>query len=273
MKYSAFMFLPFMAIAASCGGGSAASPDTAEVSSVQSAPHVLPSNDEIIAKVYDVDFQVPGNFFVDERASTAQSYTVHHVMDDSGSYELCTDDFAVAEAWESADNSSRSVNGYYVGAYENDRYFEFIRELSYQDDIGNINDLTSPGFSRVFKCSNTERDGVDRSLLSGFAGVLNARPLTQNGVKEFAEYFWQFTFFPQRYKKVLESYADHASAGLSQTLLLGIASSQGTGRCDQVELIEWRFTADAESGEISSQFNLLRSFEAELVNGSPQLCQ
>ena len=39
---------------------------------------------------------MPDGFFVDERAGTAQSYTVHHGLDDSGSYELCADDFEAA---------------------------------------------------------------------------------------------------------------------------------------------------------------------------------
>lgn len=274
MRISAITLLPFLAIAASCGGsGSPATPEAPELSSEQGQIRALPSDDQIIAKVYDPNYSVPSGFFVDERAGTAQSYTVHHVMDESASYELCTDDLAVAEAWESADNDARSVNGYYVGVYENNRYFEFIRELSYDDDVGNIGDLTSPGFSRIFKCSNTYRDGVDRSLLSGYAGMLNTRPLTQNGVRDFAEYFWQFTFFTPRHKKVLESYADHSAGGLTQTLLLGFASGQGNGRCDLIEVIEWRFVADNASGEITSQFSPLRSFEAKLVSGSPQLCQ
>ncbi|MDH3747749.1 MAG: hypothetical protein OER97_06040 [Gammaproteobacteria bacterium] len=270
----AIMLLPFLAIATSCGGGgSPATPEATDAANEQSQVRALPSDDDIISKVYDPNYSVPNGFFVDERANTAQSYTVHHVMDDSSSYELCTDNYAVAEAWESADNDARSVSGYYVGAYENDRYYEFIRELSYDDDVGNIGDLTSPGFSRVFKCSNTYRDGVDRSLLSGYAGKLNTRPLTQNSVRDFAEYFWQFTFFTQRHKKVLDSYSDYSTDGPNQTLRLAFASAQGNGRCDLIEVIEWRFVADNVSGEITSQFSPLKSFEAELVDGSPQLCQ
>ena len=193
MRIPALLLLPYLAIAASCGGSSSSStavPENASSEATDAVAVALPSDDDIIAKLYDPHYSVPNDFFVDERAGTAQSYTVHHVMDASNSYELCTDDSTVAEAWEAADNASRSVSGYYVGAHETERYFEFIRELSYDDDVGNISDLTSPGFARVFKCSNTSRDGVDRSLLSGFAGTINARPLTAERVRDFAEYFW-----------------------------------------------------------------------------------
>ena len=273
MRFTALMLLPMLAAAASCGGGGAA--ETSKPAAITPEPATttaLPSREAIIAKLYDPDYSVPDGFFVDERSGTAESYTVHHVMDETVSYELCTDDFAVAESWEAADNASRSVNGYYVGAYENDRYFEFIRELSYDDDVGNINDLTSPGFARVFKCSNTVRDGVDRSLLTGYAGRLNARPLDNARVREFAEYFWQFTFFPQRHRKVLDSAPSAGSGALQHSLLLAFASSQGSGQCDLVEVVSWDFAADAVTGDISSEFRTLSTFEAELVSGSPRLC-
>lgn len=272
MRFTILILLPLLATAASCGGGSADTPKPAATAAESVATTVLPSRESIIAKLYDPNYSVPDGFFVDERSGTAESYTVHHVMDETVSYELCTDDFAVAESWEAADNEARSVNGYYVGSYENERYFEFIRELSYDDDVGNINELTSPGFARVFKCSNTVRDGVDRSLLTGYAGRLNVRPLNDDRLREFAEYFWQFTFFPQRYRKVLDSSPTPGGGGLHHTLLLAFASSQGTGKCDLVEVVSWDFSLDTDSGDIASEFRTLSTFEAEYVSGSPRLC-
>lgn len=271
MRTTAVLLIPLLCVVASCGGGAATESTKSTNTDVSSSsPPALPTDADIIGKIYDPNYSVPDGFFVDERASTSQSYTVHHVMDASVSYELCTDDFSVAEAWEATDNASRSVNGYYVGAYENDRYFEFIRELSYENDVGNIDDLTSPGFSRVFKCSNTNRDGVDRTLLDGYAGTLNARPMDNTTIRDFAEYLWQFMFFPERYKKVLDSYA--GTNAQEQILLLGFASNQGTGRCDLIEVFRWSFSADSDSGEVSTRFETVRSFEAELVAGSPRLC-
>lgn len=255
-----------------CSGGS--SPDPAVADKAPLPPVTgpsLPPDDEVVAKLYDPAYSVPAGFFVDERANTPGSYTVYHVKDASVSYELCTDDFATAERWEADDNAARHVSGYYVGHVENDRYFEFVRELSYEDDIGNIDDVTTPGFSRVFKCSYAVRDGVDRSLLTGFAGILNARPLDNAVLRDFAEYFWQFTFFDVRARKVLDSYPGGATDAPSRTLLLAFATVQGAGQCDLVEVVEWRFDANAD-GEVHSRFETVRRFTAEIVDGAPRIC-
>lgn len=274
MRISTQYLLPFVAIAAACGGG-ASGDDPANHSNAGETQNALsagPSNAAVAALIYDTAYSVPRDFFVDERSDTDGSYTVHHVLDDSQSYERCTDDYAVAYAWEETDNASRSVQGYFVESYDNARYFEFVRELAYGDDIGNVDDLTSPGFARVFKCSNTSRDGVDRSLLSGYAGRLNAQPLSSSSVREFAEYLWQFTFFPQSRKKVIDSVASADANHYSQTLLLGFSTRQGNGRCDLIEIAEWRFQADRQSGDVQKRFETVRQFEAEFVDGAVRLC-
>ena len=270
MRSAALLTISLSSFLAACGGGGSAEAPASPASDpvTQSAP-TLPSDLDIIAKLYDPNYTVPEGFFVDERASTAQSYTVHHVLHPSGAWERCTDDFDEAATWEDADNASRSVSGYYVGSVENERYFEFIRELSYNDDVGNIGDPTSPGFARVFKCSHTSRENVDRAELTGYAGTLNARPVNADAVAGFAEYFWQFSFFPQRHRKVLDTWSGD---GAEHTLLLGFASTQGTGQCDLIELVEWTFSADTVTGRVDGDFRLIRSFRAELLGGSPRLC-
>ena len=159
----------------------------------------------------------------------------------------------------------------FVGSYENERYFEFIRELAYSDDVGNIGEPTSPGFARVFKCSDTNRDGVDRGTLQGYAGTLNARPLTPEKLRVFAEYFWQFSYFPHSRKKVIDSYPS-IDSGPGQTLLLALASRQGTGRCDLVEVARWQFLADPASGRLEQAFEVVHRFEARLSNGAAIVC-
>lgn len=273
MKVSTLLLIPALAVAAACGGSGSTetSLPSGNADSVgQFAP--LQSDDEIIALVYDNLYSVPDGFFVDERADTDRSYTIHHVLDVSFSYEVCTDDYADAVALEDEDNASRSVQGYYVTSYENERYFEFVRELSYEHDVGNIDDVTSPGFSRIFKCNNTNRNGVDRSLLTGYAGTLNAAALDVESVRVFAEYLWQFTFFPNSRKKVIGSYAQQSNAALQQTLQLAFASNQGSGTCDLIELTNWHFSADRLSGVVSQRFETVRSFEAKFEGGTAIIC-
>ena len=271
MKLHHLILLPMLVVAAACGGSGSA--DDSKGSAADSGPLASPGDAEILGKVYDNTYTVPQGFFIDERAETTRSYTVHHVLDRSGSYELCSDDLVEAQAWEAADNASRAVSGYYVTSYENERYFEFVRELEYTEDVGNITEPTSPGYARVFKCSHTSRDGVDRALVDGFAGRMPIDRLNAASLRDFAEYLWQFTFFNVSRKKVIDSYPGPAAGALQHTLLLALVVNQGTDACDRVDVIEWRYTANPQNGEIRRQFNTLRSFEARVVNGMPQRCE
>ena len=272
MKVSTQLLLPILAIVSACGGSSPADPGKPAQEAGDQA-FALPSDEDILAKAYDSSYSVPDGFFVDERAETTRSYTVHHVLDESNSFEICSDDLVAAQALEQADNDSRAVNGYYVTSYENERYYEFIRELAYTQDVGNVADITSPGFARVFKCSHTSRDGVDRALLDGYAGQLNTAGLNSAMLREFTEYFWQFTYFNVARKKVIGSYASTGTPTLQHTLLLALVVNQGAESCDRVDVVEWRFSAEPSSGDISRQFEQLHSFEATLSDGIPTFCQ
>jgi len=272
MKVSTQALLPILAIVAACGGSAPADLGKPAQDTGNRA-FVLPSNEDILAKAYDRNYSVPDGFFIDERVETTRSYTVHHVLDESNSFEICSNDLVAAQALEEADNDSRAVNGYYVTSYENARYYEFVRELAYTQDVGNIADITSPGYARVFKCDHTNRDGVDRALLDGYAGRLNTAGLDSVTLREFTEYFWQFTFFNVAAKKVIASYATTGASTLQHTLLVALLVNQGTGACDRVDVVEWRFSAEPSSGEISRQFELLHSFDATLSDGVPTFCE
>lgn len=233
---------------------------------------VMPSNDEIMMAVYDTAYSVPANFFVDERANTVQSYSIYHVKDSSNSYELCADDVSEALAWEEADNSARAVNGTFVGTYENANYFEVIRELSFPDDIGNVGATTSPGFSRIFKCEHVDRNGVDRNLRNGYGGTLNTRPLNASVVREFAEYLWQFVFFDASRRIVLDTNTVERQNSFDHSMLLAIVLNQGFDQCDRIEIVDWLFSTDKLTGEVTRKFQFLYAFEAQLATGSPSQC-
>jgi len=267
LKDSASAIALMCVLLASCGDEAATAPE-----SLQHQARVLPPEPEILARVYDNAYSVPAGFFVDERATTPRSYTLHHVKDTSVSFELCSDDFAQAQSWEELDNESRQVRGQFIGRAETDRYFEFIRELSYDSDLGNVSDVTSPGFSRVFKCSSVSRDGVDRNLRTGYAGTLNNRPVSAGSIRTFTEYMWQFTFFTESRKKVVQSFSSESEHTFNHTLVLALANNQGSERCDRIDVIDWVFSADKSTGEIRKTYNPLYSFEARLVNGKPEAC-
>jgi len=232
----------------------------------------MPSNEEIISIVYDNAYSVPAGFYVDERAQTPESYTLYHVKDQTNSYELCANDFAQAANWEDADNQSRTVNGQFVGTYENSRYFEFIRELTFPDNVGNVGNATSPGFSRVFKCNAINRDGVDRNLYSGYGGRLNERPLTPYSIRQFAEYLWQFEFFATARPKVLDSFTLETPLSFEHTLLIATRFNQGSGACDRIEVVKWVWSASKSNGDVSRDFRFQFAIEAQLVNGVARGC-
>ena len=236
-------------------------------------PGTVSADEAVLAKVYDPDYSVPAGFFVDARTDTPGSYTVYHVKDESVSYELCTDDYAQALEWEARDNEQRHVGGYFVDSIETDKYFEVVRELTNPDGIGNVPGSTSPGFSRVFKCGYVNRDGVDRNLRDGFAGRLNTRPMVAPLVRDYAEYLWQFAFFWPARASVLESIQGETNDAYEQTLVLGLVTPQGPGVCDLVEVVNWKFSAQKDSGLVSKTFQLQRSIEAALVDGQPRLCE
>jgi len=273
MKSSPFFLIPVLAIATACGGSGAetAAPPLSDTQSLSVAS--APDNATILAKAYDPNYNVPPGFFVDERVeTTTRSYSVHHVLDTSQSYELCTNDLVVAQAWEQADNDARAVSGYYVASIENDHYFEFIRELGFDQDVGNVNDLTSPGYSRVFKCDYADRGGVDRNLPNGYSGRLSIDLLDSETLREFIEYLWQFRFFNVARKVVIDSTGSQSVDGPTRTLLLAFVVNQGTDRCDRIDVIEWQFRASKISHEVTRKFTVIRSFEAEMLGGTPQFC-
>ena len=271
MRTSNQALLPVVALlAAACGGSG--STDTAEPETSTTALPQFPGDAAIAAKAYDPDYSVPDDFFVDLRAETPGSYTVHHVLDSSRSYELCSDDLVEAQAWEEADNASRAVNGYYVTSIETDRYFEFVRELSYTEDVGNITSPTTPGFARVFKCRHTNRDGVDRNLHEGYAGRIEPTALSTERLRDFAEYLWQFAWFDVSRRKIIESRPGSTAEGLRHTLVLALVVNQGIEACDRVDVVEWHFDADRGDGEITRHFDLHHSFEATLDGGVARLC-
>ncbi len=60
---------------------------------------------------------------------------------------------------------------------------------------------------------------------------------------------------------------------MQHTLLLAFVIRQGQDSCDRVDVVAWRFSADAESGDVSRRFETLHSFEATLSGGIPSFCQ
>ena len=255
---------------AACQGGDGSTVGSPAV--VASTPP-FPSDEAILAKAYDPLFQVPDTFLVDDRANTPGSYSLHHVQDNTGNYELCSDEFAEALAWEAADNESQPVRGPLTGSLETDKYFEFVRDLSFGDSVGNISNPTSPGFARVFKCSYVNRTGVNRNMRDGDAGILGSVGSSAAQISEFSEYMWQFTFFWPASKTVLDTFSAETANTYQHTLMVALVASQGEGRCDLVTVVDWVFSVNKNDGRISKDFMPIYELEAQRdANGDPVKC-
>lgn len=254
-----------------CQGGGGSDAPTLPVTAA--GERLFPSDSEILSKTYDPLFVVPEGFLVDERAGTLQSISLHHVKNDSGDYELCTDEFSQALAWETTENDNAPVQGAFTDSIETDKYFEFIRELSSESGIGNIAGPTSPGFARVFKCNYVNRDGVNRHSRNGDAGTLNTAKLSAEMIRDFTEYMWQFTFFWPASKTVLESFTTESTNTYQHTLLLSFLTNQGTDSCDLIEVVDWIFSVDKNSGRMTKEFMPIYELQAKLNdNGIPVVC-
>lgn len=238
---------------------------------------VLPASyprQEAIDLIYNTTYRYPDGYYFDMRDDVTRSYTLYHVKDPSISYELCTDNFDDAMTWEQADNDSRVVQGIFVGWEENEKYWEFYRELDYSNagSIGNISDITSPGFARIYKCSYVNRDGVDRNNFNGYGGILNA-DLNEQVVREFVQYTNFFNFWWPRTAKTLQFSSNETNEEFIHTLLLGLRTNQGTDKCDLIQLLDWRWTASKTTGNMERVLYNVDQFEADLINGVPVICE
>ncbi len=260
--YMLFLSLPLSSCRSSENGAPASDGDS----------EAAISNDEVLRKMYDTNYEVPAGFYKDSRADSTRSYTVYHLKDVTNAFELCSSSFEAARDWEAADNEDREIGGVYVGSAETQMYYEFIRELSYPSSVGNTSGTTSPGYARVFKCDYVNRDGVDRSIRNGYAGTLNIRPLEKSQLADYVEYLWQFTYFQPAQKKVLDTTQHEDATSIRHNLLLGLLTDQGSDRCNLIEVVEWSFDLSKESSQITKQFKLLRSFEAQQDAGAGTIC-
>ena len=253
-------------------GCTSGGPDTVELP----PPREFPTREQALDLIYSTTYRVPSDFYVDDRADTPRSYTVYHVKNlairEEDRWELCTDDFQTAYDWEQADNDRRLIGGVFVEWVENDRYWEFVRELDVSGSVGNTG-LTEPGFARVFKCSYVNRDGVDRTNENGYGGTFNA-PLSLAAASEFAEYMWQWKYWGATTAKVLDTYSEDAGDVYKHRLLLGLAVDQYDPErdCDLIQIVDWVWIFDKATGEITKRVEAVDRFDAKLENGTPIVC-
>lgn len=251
---------------AACGGGSGTPAAPADDGLV-----ALPSDAEILGKVYAETTQVPPDFYVDDTATVGTAFTLYHVKSqdlDAGAathHELCTDDFDTAVAWSDAANARRARSGAMLTATETDSWFEFVRSLEGLVDW--------VGYERVFKCAYLDRSGSDLRSLDGPAGRLNREPRTAAQLKTLSEYLWLFSAHNNPGHAVLASAGSAGETRLQHTLTLAhVAAGAGANGCDRVTVEDWVFDLDVASGELTSTLAEVMRFDARADGGRPSRC-
>ena len=257
---------------AACGGGPEVVANSAGNSGSQ-APG--PSAAQVTAqKAYEGVPRTPVGFYADPPLSgiTGTVATSHLKNSDvvalaSGAarFELCTDDQAQAINWS---ESRATLPGGYadmVDMTSDARSFEVIRVPRY--------DLTSRIRHRVFKCSYMDRSGSDLAQDIGPAGVVAQKPIDSTGLRQLAEYLWQFTLFNNADHVVLSSDASTSTTQIvSHIDMARLTRAAIAGDCDRVDVLRWTHTLDVATGVMQRRLDVTQTIRARLVNGSAQLC-
>ena len=257
-------------LVAACGSDSADPAPATEAAGPQ-VGRMLPSDAVIMTKVYEPAITLPDGFYVDPRHEAVTSSTIHHIKSNvlasaDQTYELCTDDIAVALNWSEIDNAQRVTRGALVATEENDMYYEFVRMLDGLPDW--------VGYSRVFKCSYVDRSGSQFGALSGPAGRLTKQPFAVGDVRRLSEYLWGFSQYRNYGNVVLqsESFADSGRVGHTLTLATLRRGAGSVDGCDVVDVVDWELSAAMADGQMQSTLRTLFSFETRWNAGYPELC-
>ena len=180
-------------------------------------------------------------------------------------FELCTNDMAQAINWSEARATLPSGYSDMVDMTSDARAFEMIRVPR--------SDLTSRIRHRVFKCSYLDRSGSDLAQDIGPAGVVAQKPIDSFGLRQLAEYLWQFTVFNNADHVVLSSdAATSATQIVSNIDMARLTRATVAGDCDRIEVLRWTHTLDVATGAMQRRLDVTQTIRARLVNGSVQLC-
>lgn len=195
----------------SCGGGS-----SGDESATAAPPRAVAQSDlEIAALLYSDSARTPPGFYADPAPPSAAYVATFHLKNTdlaaaATQHELCTDDWNGALQW--SENAALNAATYsdLVATDSNSRYFEFGRVPR-----GRVGGYLR---ARVYRCTYLDRASVDLRAPGSAAGQLNRRPLTAQGLRELAEYFWLFSRFNNFGSVVLRSAASTTPAVLEHSL-------------------------------------------------------
>ncbi|MFK8053768.1 MAG: hypothetical protein AB8F65_12450 [Woeseiaceae bacterium] len=251
----------FALILGACGGSSTA-PDT-------STAAVDPRAEDLrLAKLaYSPDERTPAGFYEEPRLYPDRSEFRFHVKSSDvgmtageAAYDVCSGDFAVALDWSSDSALNRDFDTTLSATAETEWYFQFERTIA-GDEPGML-------INRVYKC-----DAFDRSnaLSDGFAGRITKGDFDADDLRFISEYLWQFSLYNNALHAVVDSVASDAATHDIERVQVNVGAGV-VENCDRVEVWRWRHRVDAATGDLTSEQQFLRAFDARQSDSVVSLC-
>jgi hypothetical protein len=267
-----------MIVTSSCGGGGGGSSSAgANAPPPSTAPIVVTravaqSDFEIAQAIYTGTPRTPEGFYEDFEPSGTEYVATAHLKNgdivataSDPLHELCTDDWNQALEWSETHAQSSPDYADLVATNDDPRYFEFGRVRAGEPELY-VRD-------RVFKCAYVDRAATNLRVAEGAAGQLNMRPLTAAELRTFSEYLWQFTSYNNFGYAVLKSSGESSTATLTHTLHMASLVRNGiSATCDRIDVLAWRHTLDAATGELTLDVEAEFSFGARENGGVVELC-
>lgn len=254
------------------GGGTEGTPSTGAQSNSASAPASVANPDlDLARRLYAGNERLPGGFYSEPRPAnvTGTIATLHLKSGDlapgSAQFELCTDDDAEALEWS---ERVPAWQGQYTDVVEtrvDARLFEIVR-VPRADPSALLR-------HRVFRCGFVDRTATDLAAEAGPAGVLNARPVSLDALRQLVEYLWQFTPQNNADHVVISSTGTDDGARLLHTLRMArLVRAANAGGCDTIEVLDWVHSLDVQSGGLHRTLGTVRRFGARVNGGNAELC-
>lgn len=259
-------------VACGGGGGSGSATSAGAQTNSAAAPNGAGNPDlEIAQRLYAGDERLPAGFYRETRPAnvTGAVATLHLKNGDliagATQFELCTNDDAEALAWS---ERAAQWQGQYADIVEtrlDARLFEIVRVPRA--------DPTALLRQRVFRCAFVDRSATDLALESGPAGVMNARPVSPEALRQIVEYLWQFTPHNNADHIVIASSGESEGARLRHTVRMArLVRAAVSGGCDSIDVIDWVHTLEAQTGAMHRALDTVRRFGARVNGSGAELC-
>jgi hypothetical protein len=208
---------------------------------------------EIFEKAYSKTYMFPYNFNYEENLDGSLYYenTVSIRTSQNTWIELYTNDKQQAKEWSEISSTTSAYYRDLVSERETEKYFEFKRVYSV-----NQSDII---LSRVHKSSYFV-PSFDKFKPTKTIGTLKVNPINKETTKDFIEYMWT-SYLIGYTDKVLEysliEYSDNVRYNLkSVNIIYG-----DWGMCDVIEVKDFDFFIDKQSGEVTFDSNKIKEIK------------